>query len=472
MQLKKLYKNGSLMILCGLICLNVVLSFNVPAAASDIQETQVESDISDQYSPSLEISHSSDSAIVLETGRMRILYQKNAGMLQNIPVASKIMTALIACERLPLDTQVTISRVAADAEAGRPSRDGIVLATGDKYPLEYLLLRLFFYDSDSAAIAIAEQISNVEEQFVELMNNRAGTLEMSNTVFRNATGDIVFDDSAASNDQLAQEVPQNENHLLQYSTTEDVARLISIAMLDQNFSRLIRKESEYLVIDGQRLVSMQNQISQVWTLSERMIQGAFYSERNNRTSMTASGRFNDINVIIVTAGGQPTDRINDLIRIIEACSQNYISDTLVEAGERFTGDQEQTLDGESFGLLFRKTVYYVRPVNDLFLKETIKYNSFGPHNRPIQRSLTVGQVIFELKDGSTIAVDVGPDRQILSDITLLDHALNQMQNNPNLSLVLLISAALLLLAMAWQIIRNSIQIIRLLQLIYLEKRLR
>ncbi len=54
------------------------------------------------------------------------------------------MTMLIACERLPLDTMVTISSVAADMPDADDSPDYVELQTGDKYLLEYLLLRMLY----------------------------------------------------------------------------------------------------------------------------------------------------------------------------------------------------------------------------------------------------------------------------------------------------------------------------------------
>ena len=165
----------------------LVLFFIQPAAAKSSQ------DAFPIYQPTLEASISANSAIVIDSGRARRLYAKNADKHQAIPVASKVMTALLACERLPLSTQVTISNVAAMEAQKEVTGDGLTLEIGDKYPLEYLLLRLVFYDSNAAALAIAEQISNVEEIFVELMNSKAASLELADTRFLNSTGDPVYE---------------------------------------------------------------------------------------------------------------------------------------------------------------------------------------------------------------------------------------------------------------------------------------
>jgi D-alanyl-D-alanine carboxypeptidase len=424
------------------------------------------------WQPPLQVAVSARTAIVIDTSRQRRLFAKSPDMRLSIPASGKMMTALLACERLPLDTPVTISNVAAAAAAQEKTGDGIILQTGDKYPLEYLLLRLLFYDSDAAALAIAEQISNVEERFVDLMNARATSLELANTVYLNSTGAPIYQQPTSPTGSDDPDTWEQEQVALQYTTAADLARLIVFAMNNQNFARLLRKDSEYLVLGGDHLVTMRNEISSIWTLSENRISGAFYCEANSRAYAIAVGKINDINVVVVTAGGSPGQRVGDLLALANAIETTYVQSPLVIAGDRFTGDQEQTVDGETFGLVFKKTVLYIHPVDDAFLESTVRYNSFGPHSRPVESALTAGQVVFQLKDGTSIAVDVGPDRQILSNITLLNQALNVLQKNRNLFVVLLASAGILLLLLFVQVMVRMSRLIRLIQLTVLERRSR
>ena len=421
------------------------------------------------YQLTLQIDHSSDAAVVIETGRQRRLYGKNADLPQNIPAAAKLMTALVACERLSMSTLVTISKVAAAADDNRQSPDGIALDTGDKYPLEYLLLRLFFYNSDAAALAVAEQLANVESDFVALMNAKAKSLGLDNTVFLNCTGAPVYENASPSGSDTGEDAMQ---HSRQYTTPADLARLVAYACTVANFNRLIRMDEERMLLDGKTLVAMRNEIQHIWTLSEGRVTGAFYSETEGKTYMVAVGAVKDIKIVAVTAAGSPNSRYADLETIFKGIEDNYVLSPLVEAGEKFTGEQEQTVDGELFGLVFKSTVYYVHPVDDMFVKSTLRYNTFGPHSRPIQRSMTVGQVVFELLDGTTIAVDVCPDRQILSSISILDKALGELQENHNLYVILIVASGLLMLLLLIQVLSGLDKLFRLIQLLILEKRSR
>jgi D-alanyl-D-alanine carboxypeptidase len=421
------------------------------------------------YVPDLVIDHSGAAAAVIETGRQRLLYNDSANQYRNIPAANMMMTALIACEKLPLDTLVTISSVAEEAAANEKIPDGIALKSGSKFPLEYLLLRLIYYNSDAAALAIAEQVAGDETKFVTLMNTRAAALKLESTLFADCTGRLTIRPLPGGD---VTGVNGNKVELTQYSTAQDTARLVAAALQNQSFSRLFHLSSEYLFLEGRFLVPLSNALQQIWTLSEGRITGAFYCEQANRTFMIACGKIKNVDVVIVTAGGQPDSRISDLQKIAAACDDHYVVTPLVQAGAAFAAEQERTVDGEAFGLVYKSTVSYIHPVGDSFLSQTIQYKSYGPFTRPILYSMTVGQVQFTLKDGTVIAADVVPERQLLSRSTVIGHMLEALQNNPNLSVIILAASCLLMIILVVQVILGGRRLIYLVSLLILEKRSR
>lgn len=413
----------------------------------------------------LQIDLQAVASVVMDTGRQRILFEDDSEQTMSIPAASKLMTFLIACERLPLDTMVTISSVAADQPDALNSPDDVELRTGDKYSLEYLLLRLLYHDSDAAAVAIAEQISNEEAKFVELMNSRAEAFGMTQTVFVNSTGQPVYM-SAENGDQSNRpaQVPT------QYTTALDLARLVQAGLQNQTFTTLFSQSSEFLVLDGQRIISMRNEIEAIWTLSEGAVTGAFYSENEGQATVVTIGTSEGIDWITVVANTTMANRFSDTLELYRGCSEYYMVSPLVRSGDLYAENIEQTIDGERFGLIYRTTVYYIHPVDDDFLRPTVRYRTYGPHSRPIQRNMIVGQVLFELRDNTVIAVDVGPDRQILSTITLVDQALEQLQGNTNLTLLIFLMLIILILALIWRVFRGAYEMIHLLILVRLDQK--
>lgn len=115
-----------------------------------------------------------------------ILYAKDAD--EQLPQASctKVMTALIAIERLPLDHVITVG---ADAHAlVRPDSSFMGLGTGEKLTLEELLYGLILPSGNDAAVAIADGVAGSVPAFVALMNQRAQQLGLTHTHFENPHG--------------------------------------------------------------------------------------------------------------------------------------------------------------------------------------------------------------------------------------------------------------------------------------------
>ena len=145
------------------------------------------------------------SEIMMDYYSGQIIHEKNAD--QRLPIASmvKIMTALIAFERiddgaLALDQRVTVSETAAGMGGSQ-----MFLESGDEYSISDLLKGIIVVSANDASVQIAETIAGSEAEFVKIMNDKAKSLGMNNTVFVNATG-----------------LPESG----QYSTARDVAVML------------------------------------------------------------------------------------------------------------------------------------------------------------------------------------------------------------------------------------------------------
>lgn len=128
-------------------------------------------------------SLSARSAVIVDAKNGAILYGKNPHL--KLPPASttKVMTALIALERLPLNQWILVSKKAAGAE-----RTVAGLKAGVRYRAQDLIIASLVSSSNDAAVALAEAVSGSEKEFARLMNRRAAELGMKNTCFVNATG--------------------------------------------------------------------------------------------------------------------------------------------------------------------------------------------------------------------------------------------------------------------------------------------
>ena len=123
------------------------------------------------------------AAVVMDASTGRVLYAKNPELRLMPASTTKLMTALVAVERVNLKDVVTISRNAVNVA---PTRSGF--KEGDKVTVETLLYSALMKSANDAAVALAEAAAGTEEQFVLLMNRKAIALGAADTKFINPNG--------------------------------------------------------------------------------------------------------------------------------------------------------------------------------------------------------------------------------------------------------------------------------------------
>lgn len=115
----------------------------------------------------------------LETGE--IIHEKNSETIYPIASISKLMTALVAREKMDMQTVAVVSRDASRAY-GAQGR----LALGEKIRLRDLLFPLLMESSNDAAEVFADQYGHAK--FIEEMNKKAVALEMYDTYYGDPSG--------------------------------------------------------------------------------------------------------------------------------------------------------------------------------------------------------------------------------------------------------------------------------------------
>lgn len=128
------------------------------------------------------------SYVLMEQSSGKVLLEHNAE--EALPPASitKVMTLLLINEAIDAgkvnwDDKVTISEHAAHMGGSQ-----VFMEPGEEQTVRDLVKCICIASANDAAVAMSEYIAGSEEQFVELMNKRAGELGMSHTVFKNACG--------------------------------------------------------------------------------------------------------------------------------------------------------------------------------------------------------------------------------------------------------------------------------------------
>ncbi|MBQ5742943.1 MAG: D-alanyl-D-alanine carboxypeptidase [Clostridia bacterium] len=167
-----------------------------------------------------ELVCSAKGAVVMEATSEWVLYERNAH--KRLPQASttKIMTALLVLESVPLTQSITVSAGAAGVEGSQ-----LGLKEGDRLTVSDLLYALMLKSGNDAAEALAEGVAGSVSAFVERMNRKAEALGLADTHFQNPHG-----------------LPDDDH----YTTAHDLAKLTAAALEDPTFCNIVSTQTTKL----------------------------------------------------------------------------------------------------------------------------------------------------------------------------------------------------------------------------------
>ena len=155
-----------------------------------------------------------------------ILYEKEADGKIYPASMTKIMTSIVAFDLLKkgetsLDEMITISE-----KAWRMSQSGyssMFIMLNDQVSVEDLLKGIIIVSGNDACVALAEGLSGSEENFVDLMNEKALEIGLTNTNFNNSSGINDVDNYSTVRDILLMSNYMIKNYPEYYSYFKDTS---------------------------------------------------------------------------------------------------------------------------------------------------------------------------------------------------------------------------------------------------------
>ena len=160
----------------------------------------------------------STNAVLLDMESGTILFDKNGTEKMYPASMTKILTAIVALEHISdLNVKImlneTIFKPVYNADATTAG-----YLPGEQVRAVDLLYGLLLPSGAECAVGLAEYVAGSESAFVEMMNDKAGEIGMSDSCFTNATG------------------LHDKNH---YSTAMDIANLFKYALANDDFYTII-----------------------------------------------------------------------------------------------------------------------------------------------------------------------------------------------------------------------------------------
>ncbi len=128
------------------------------------------------------------SALLIEPSSGKIIYEKNSHEKFAPASVTKIMVMLLAMEaidsgKIKLQDKITISE-----NSKKMGGSSMILDTGEIRTVEEILKGIAIASGNDAAVAMAEYLGGSEGAFVTMMNEKAASLNMKDTSFKNSTG--------------------------------------------------------------------------------------------------------------------------------------------------------------------------------------------------------------------------------------------------------------------------------------------
>ena len=244
------------------------------------------------------VNASTDTAhsyILMDEETGRVLLSKDANNPRLIASITKIMTCIIALENTDINNIVTV-----DESIFKAYGSGIYIQVGEEISVKDLLYGLMLRSGNDAAIMLSTYISNSEEEFVKLMNNKAKEIGMKNTTFVNSSG---LDENGGN-----------------YSTAYDMALLTRYAMNNEMYKQIVSTKEHKVKT---------NYKSYIWNNKNKLLRYDYitggktgYTEKAHRT-LVSTASINNMDLIVVTLND--SDDWNTHISLYEYAKDNYIS---------------------------------------------------------------------------------------------------------------------------------------------------
>ncbi|WDV44666.1 D-alanyl-D-alanine carboxypeptidase [Clostridiaceae bacterium M8S5] len=157
---------------------------------------------------------SAKSAVLIDADTGTILAQKNMDTQIYPASTTKILTGILAIEKCKLDELVTVDEKTPYEIKGQQ----IYLMADEVITMKDLLNALLIQSANDAALVIAKEISDSQEKFAKLMNEKAKEIGAKNTNFVTPNG------------------LHNDKHV---TTAYDMAMIARYAMKNQTFRSIV-----------------------------------------------------------------------------------------------------------------------------------------------------------------------------------------------------------------------------------------
>lgn len=322
----------------------------------------------------------SKSAILMDVGTGKILYEKNSH--EKLPPASvtKVMTMLLIVEAIDEGKVKLNDSVQVSENASSMGGSQIFLEPGESQTVDTLLKGIAVASANDACVAMAEHMSGSVEEFVKQMNSRAKELNMKDTNFVNTNGLPV------------------DNH---YSSANDIA-IMSRGLLKHDMI------SKYLTTWMDKVVVGKKKVEVGLANTNKLIKH-FNGATGVKTGFTkdakyclsASAKRGNTHLVAVTLGAETTqERFSDASNLLNQGFANYESIKIADKGAKVGTLTMDKADENDVDLVVKEDLTaLIKKGEGKDFKKEIKIDK--NQKLPIKKGTVLGKITIS-KDGRLI----------------------------------------------------------------------
>ena len=264
-----------------------------------------------------------EAAMVYLATTDEIIWQKNSTQEMNPASITKILTCLIAAEKLDINKEITVAKEATTV----PLVERAVYE-GEKRTVNELMHLALMVSANDAATALACEVAGSQKEFAKLMNAKAKELGCTNTNFVNASG--VFNEK-------------------QHSCAKDIALIAAAAFSNPNVRR-ISGTSEYELPKSNKSSAKKLKNLNLFleggeiTINEEKTSAKKYKEvfagktgttNTNKATMAAGMEWDGMEIYAVVLGTSQTYRYADMKKLFDYAKENVQRYDAFKAGDLF-----------------------------------------------------------------------------------------------------------------------------------------
>ena len=182
-----------------------------------IQRSDVSS-IATNANPSF--SFESEAQVLMEVETGNILYANNAEEKMLPASVTKLITLLLLMEKIDSGSISYSDTIICSKNASEMGGSQIWFEEGESLTVDEALKAICVVSANDVTVAVAEKIGGSEENFVQMMNEKAKSLGMNNTHYINSHGIDEYGHYTCAYDQalLARELITKHPNILKYTS--------------------------------------------------------------------------------------------------------------------------------------------------------------------------------------------------------------------------------------------------------------